>query len=85
MPFYRITIWLKNKKRVQGIKFFDNSSIEAVTTICKVKARQHYGEHHIIEVEAAMLSNHSRAVKLHQEDKWKKARQDMWVGYKKKE
>jgi hypothetical protein len=83
MPFYRITIFLKHRRPSQGIKFFDNPNIDAVTTIARVKAREHFGDRNVIEVEAAMLSNHCRAVKLHQEREWKFKRQSMWIGYKK--
>ena len=66
MPYYRITIELRDKKITQGIRYFDNSNIDAVTNIARVKARQHYGEHNVQDVEAAMLSNHSTAVKQFQ-------------------
>ena len=34
-----------------------------MTNIARVKAKQHYGENYVNDVEAAMLSNHSTAVK----------------------
>ena len=63
MPYYRITIELRESKISQGIKYFENSNIDAVTNIARVKAKQHYGENNIIDIEAAMLSNHSTSVK----------------------
>ena len=73
MPYYRITILLKSSKISQGIKYVNDSNIDAVTNIARVKARGYYGERSVLDVEAAMLSNHSTAVKLHIEKK-KKAR-----------
>ena len=66
MPFYRITIELRDNKTTQGVRHFENSNIDAVTNIVRVKAKQHYGENNLIDVEAAMLSNHSTAVKQYQ-------------------
>ena len=66
MPFYRITIELRDNKTTQGIRHFENSNIDAVTNIVRVKAKQHYGDNNVIDVEAAMLSNHSTAVKQYQ-------------------
>ena len=64
MPFYRITIWIKDvNKPVQGIRQYQNQNISAVTNIARVKAQQHYGEQNIVDIEAAMLSSHSSAVK----------------------
>lgn len=65
MPYYRITIALNDNKTTQGIRYFDNTNIDAVTNIVRVKARQHYGEQNVQDVEAAMLSNHCKAVKEH--------------------
>ena len=73
MPYYRITILLKSSKVSQGIKYVNDSNIDAVTNIARVKAREHYGERSVLDVEAAMLSNHSTAVKRYIEKK-KKAR-----------
>lgn len=50
MPYYRITIWLNNKRLSQGIKHFDNSNIDAVTNIARVKAREHNGDSIVIDV-----------------------------------
>ena len=46
----------------QGIRYYENSNIDATPNIARVKARQYYGEHQVIDVEAAMLSNHCTAV-----------------------
>ena len=63
MPYYRITIELSDKKPAQGIRHYDNPNIDAVTNIARVKANRYYGERNVIDVEAAMLSNHCKAVK----------------------
>ena len=74
MPYYRITIFLKHRRPSQGIKFYDNSNIDSVTTIARVKAQEYFGDRNVIEVEAAMLSNHCRAVKLYQEKRYIKGK-----------
>lgn len=62
MPYYRITIFLRNNNTVRGIRSYENTNIDAVTNIARVKARQHYGDCNVIDIEAAMLSNHCTAV-----------------------
>ncbi|MBA3283885.1 MAG: hypothetical protein H0U27_02335 [Nitrosopumilus sp.] len=66
MPYYRITIELRDKKPAQGIRHYDNQNIDAVTNIARVKATRHYGDNNVLDVEAAMLSNHCTAVKQYQ-------------------
>jgi len=60
MPYYRVTIFLKHREPANGIRYYDNSIIEAVTNICRAQAIKHFG-HDVIDVEAAMLSNHCTA------------------------
>ena len=66
---------LKHKSLSQGIRFYNNSNIDAVTNIARAKAKNYYGEHNVLDVEAAMLSNHSTAVREYQE-KLQKAREN---------
>ena len=69
MPFYRITIWLKNKRKpVSGIRFIEQSNIDIVNIQMQKQARIHYNDSLIIDVEVAMLSKNSKAVKQHQKD-----------------
>ena len=64
MPFYRITIWLKNKRKpVSGIRFIEQSNIDIVNIQMQKQARIHYNDSLIIDVEVAMLSKNSKAVK----------------------
>lgn len=72
MRYYRITIELLDKKPVQGIRHYDNPNIDAVTNIARVKANRYYGERNMLDVEAAMLSNHCKAVKKFQADQQKR-------------
>ena len=69
MPFYRITIWLKNKRKpVSGIRFIEQSNIDIVNIQMQKQARFHYNDSLIIDVEVAMLSKNSKAVKQHQKE-----------------
>jgi hypothetical protein len=62
LPYYRITIWIEDKRLAQGIKHYDNSNIDWVTNHARMKAKEHYGDK-ILDIEAAMLSNHCSAVR----------------------
>ena len=50
MPFYRITIWLKNKRKpVSGIRFIEQSNIDIVNIQMQKQARIHYNDSLIID------------------------------------
>ena len=70
---FLIVYVFKVNESMHGNRSKNDSNIDAVTNIARVKAREHYGERSVLDVEAAMLSNHSTAVKLYIEKK-KKAR-----------
>jgi len=64
MPFYRITIWLKNKKKpVTGIRFIELNNIEQVQIMIQNKVGHYYFGSELIDVEVAMLSKNCTAVK----------------------
>ena len=64
MPFYRITIWLKNKKKpVTGIRFIELNNIEQVQIKIQNKVGHYYFGSELIDVEVAMLSKNCKAVK----------------------
>ena len=64
MPFYRIRIWLKNRKTpVTGIRYIELNNIEQVQNKIQIKAGQYYYGSQLIDVEVAMLSKNSSAVK----------------------
>jgi hypothetical protein len=82
LPFYRITILLDGDKIVQGIREHTNSNIDSsslvsghktyyVTNLYRAKASAAYGKK-LVDIEAAMLSKHSTAVKNYMEDKLKR-------------
>jgi hypothetical protein len=71
MPFYRITIFLKDDQVMQGIREHNNSNIDYVTNIYRTKASATYGNN-VVDVEAAKLSKNSTAVKCYLEEKLKK-------------
>ena len=64
MPFYRIRIWLKNRKApVTGIRFIELNNIEQVQNKIQIKAGQYYYGSQLVDVEVAKLSKNSSAVK----------------------
>jgi hypothetical protein len=71
MSFYRITILLQDDQVVQGIGEHSNSNIDYVTNLYRVKASAEYGKK-LVDVEAAMLSKNSTAVKSYLKEKLKK-------------
>lgn len=71
MPFYRITILLQNGKVVHGIRQHENSYIDYVTNVFRIKAVATYGNE-ICDIEVAMLSKNSTAVKSYLEKESKR-------------
>ena len=64
MPFYRITIWLKNKKKpVTGIRFIELNNIEQVQIKIQNKVGHYYFGSELVDVEVAMISKNCTAVK----------------------
>lgn len=72
MYFYRISIFLKDDKVIQGIREHNNPNIDFVTNLYRAKASATYGGKKVMDVEAAMLSKNSTAVKCYLEEKLKK-------------
>ena len=76
MPYYRITIWLKNRRKpVQGIRLIEQYNIDLVYNMVQNKARSHYNESSIIEIDVAMLPKRSTAVinylkSIHKNQSW---------------
>ncbi len=64
VPYYRITIWLKNRRKpLQGIRQIDHFNIDAVYNMIWQKARAHYNDSILVDVEVAMLPKRSTAVR----------------------
>lgn len=61
MAFYRVTIWQRDGKVNQGIRELDNTNIDYATNYFRGLALKAGID--IIDIEAAMLSNKSTAVK----------------------
>ncbi len=63
MPYYRITIWVKNnRKPLQGIRQLEQYNIDVVNNMVKKMAQSHITGSNIIDIEVAMLSKNSSAV-----------------------
>lgn len=63
MPYYRILIWTKRRKRpFCGIRFIPNPNINSVYNMAYAKANQTYSKD-LVDVEVQMLSKLCSAVK----------------------
>ncbi|MGE5521625.1 MAG: hypothetical protein ACM3VS_17010, partial [Candidatus Dadabacteria bacterium] len=72
MPYYRILIWLKNDlDRKEGIRFIENSNIDAVQNMMRLKVREAFGSK-VKDVEVQMLAKGSTAVQVYKEKQKKK-------------
>lgn len=63
MPYYKITIWLKNGKVRHGIRQFDQWNIEVAYLMIRKKVMTYYKESELKDVDVYMLSKNSREVK----------------------
>jgi hypothetical protein len=70
MAFYRVTIWSADGKVSQGIKELDNNNIDYATNYFKGLASVTGVD--VVDIEAAMLSNKSTAVREFIENREKK-------------
>ncbi len=72
MPYYRITIWVKNKRKpLEGIRFIENYNIDVVHLMVKRTSLQKISDSNFIDLEVAMLSKNSSAVIRHLNSKRK--------------
>ncbi|MEN9885226.1 MAG: hypothetical protein RLZZ420_2443 [Bacteroidota bacterium] len=70
MPYYRITIWTKQRKDpFRGLRLMEVWNPDAAYRIVETKAKNHFGESNIIKIEVVMLPKNSPEVKDHQKGK----------------
>lgn len=77
MPYYRIIVYLKDKKPLTGIRHFDSADIERIYRMCYKKAEEYY-RGAFVDIEVQMLSKISTAVKKHLEAQQKKKDNKHW-------
>ncbi len=66
LPYYRITIWVKNKRNpLQGIRQMDQYNIDLVFNMVKKTAHSKINSSLIQDIEVAMLPKNSTAVINH--------------------
>ena len=66
LPYYRITIWVKNKRKpLQGIRQMDQYNIDLVFNMVKKTAHSKINSSQIQDIEVAMLPKNSTAVINH--------------------
>lgn len=75
MAWYRVTIWFRAGKIAQGIRELNSVNVDYATNYFRSKAKEHYNENDLIDLEAALLSNHCTAVRNHIEER-EQQRQD---------
>ena len=63
LPYYRITIWVKNKRKpLQGIRQMDQYNIDLVFNMIKKTAQSKINSSLIQDIEVVMLPKQSTAV-----------------------
>jgi len=63
LPYYRITIWVKNRKKpLQGIRQIDQYNIDLVFNMIKKTAQSKINSSLIQDIEVVMLPKQSTAV-----------------------
>ena len=60
MPFYQITIILKNNEVISGVRETENLHIDPVFMEYFIKANQHYHHENITKFSCVMISRHSQ-------------------------
>ena len=66
LPYYRITIWLKNKRKpLQGIRQIDHYNIDIVFNMVKRTSETKINSALILDIEVAMLPKKCTAVINH--------------------
>jgi hypothetical protein len=63
MPYYRITVVLKNGQRNRGIRLLEVWNPDTALRMVEKTAKDHYGEGRIRSVEVVMLPKSSDEVK----------------------
>lgn len=67
MPYYRITIWVKQQRKpLSGIRYIEVADIDRVQLKVEQKAALHFRGSDLLKVEVAMLSKNCSAVKSNQ-------------------
>ena len=63
LPYYRIIIWMKNKRKpLQGIRQIEQQNIDVVYNMIKKTAHSKINSSQIQDIEVAMLPKQSTAV-----------------------
>ena len=65
MPYYRITVTLKDGRVRRGIRLLEVWNPDTALRMVERTAREHYGENQIKRVEVVMLPRSSDEVKDH--------------------
>ena len=65
MPFYRITISIKNGNNLSGIREMDQADVDRAWQYFHTQAVKRFGEFAIIRFEVVMLSKFSDTVKAY--------------------
>ncbi len=63
MPWYRVTVCLKNGEIHRGVRQNESWNLDALYTLYVKKARDHYGERKVKSVDVVMVPKNSDEVK----------------------
>ncbi len=64
MPYYRITIWTKQRKEpYQGVRLIEIWNPDAAYRMIESKAKSHFGSSIVTKLEVVMLPKNSQEVK----------------------
>ncbi len=78
MPFYRITIKLKNGNQLSGIREMDQADVDRAWQYFHSQSVKRFGNFTIVNFEVVMLSKFSQAVKAYIRQEKKPARIEGW-------
>lgn len=80
MPYFRITINLKNGNNLSGIREMDQGDIDRAWQYFHSQSVKRFGEFAIVNFEVIMLSKFSEAVKAYIKQEKKLPRIEGWNG-----
>ena len=78
MPYYQITVKVKNGNTLSGVREMDNRDIDFAWQFFRALAVKRFGEFNIITFEVVMLSKHSVNAKIHIKKEKKPPRIEGW-------
>ncbi|TDH18475.1 hypothetical protein EXU57_23015 [Segetibacter sp. 3557_3] len=76
LAYYRVTIWRKSGKTLRGIRELGHTNVDFATNYFRLQAQKHV--HNMVDIEAALLSNNSTAVRKYKAAQERRREQMRW-------